>query len=84
MGLKDESNATLWRKTKSYFEDVKFMKNIIYRNKTMLSACHAMQGIFDKSFARKANASSIDIGVPLVPHRMLTREECTSRIKPTT
>jgi organic radical activating enzyme len=84
MGLKDESNATLWRKTKSYFEDVKFMKNIIYRSTAILSACHTMQGVFEKSFARKAKSKSIDIGVPLVPHRMLTGEECTSRIKPTT
>jgi MoaA/NifB/PqqE/SkfB family radical SAM enzyme len=79
MGLKDDSKVTLWRRTKAVFDDVKFLRNIIYRNKGILSACHSIQGLFEKDFLKKARTSAINIGVPLVPHRMLTREECRDR-----
>jgi MoaA/NifB/PqqE/SkfB family radical SAM enzyme len=79
MGLKDESCATLWRKIKSYFEDIEFLRNIIFRSSGILAACHAIQGIFERSFVKRAEARTVDIGVPLVRHRMLSREECRGK-----
>jgi hypothetical protein len=79
MGLKDDSDVTLWRRTKAVFEDLEFLRNIIYRNKRILSACHSVQAFFETGFIKKAMMNPLNIGVPLVPHRMLTREECRDR-----
>ena len=79
MGLKDDSSATAWRKAKSYFEDVNFFKNIVYRHRRILWACHSLQAAFDKSFAKKARRNALDVGVPLEAHRLLTKGEYKSR-----
>jgi organic radical activating enzyme len=81
LGLKKESKVTVWRRIKATFDGVTMFQNIVYRSRSMLYWTHAIQDVFDSLYSRRIAGKIQDIGVSLVPHRLLEKEECMSREK---
>jgi cyclic pyranopterin phosphate synthase len=75
MGLKKEARQTVWRRCKALMEKLNPVKHLAYRSRRLLYWSHVIQDVFEQRFARKIRNQSRDIGVPLIPHRLLSREE---------